>query len=94
MVREALLSRDHFPGRRSARLPDAVVTWNGLPPLARIYSDALGEIASEPGTGRSGNHKAEGFCLIVDRSVPRGRTAPPPQHISELAGFVSALLLS
>jgi type I phosphodiesterase/nucleotide pyrophosphatase len=94
VVREVLLSRDHFPGRRSAQLPDAVVTWNGLPPLARIYSEALGEIASEPGTGRSGNHKAEGFCLIVDRSVPRGRTAPPPQHISELASFVSALLLS
>jgi hypothetical protein len=94
LVHEILLSRDQFPGRRAGQLPDAVVTWNGLPPLSRIYSDTIGELTSEPGTGRAGNHRPDGFCVILNRGARHEKRVPPPQHISELGTFVSALLLS
>jgi predicted AlkP superfamily phosphohydrolase/phosphomutase len=94
MVREILLSRDHFPGGRMGQLPDAVVTWTDCPPLSRIYSDEIGVLATEPATGRSGNHRPDGFCVILDRGAGRRKEVAPPQHISELGTFVSALLLS
>jgi predicted AlkP superfamily phosphohydrolase/phosphomutase len=94
LVREILLSRDHFRGGRMGQLPDAVVTWTGLPPLSRIYSDEIGTLVSEPGTGRTGNHRPDGFCVILDRGAGQGKKVPPPQHISDLGTFVSALLLS
>jgi predicted AlkP superfamily phosphohydrolase/phosphomutase len=94
LVADILLSRDHYPGSRTSHLPDAVVTWTGLPALSRVYSDAVGEIASEPGTGRTGNHRPDGFCIINDRTPGTGKKVSPPQHISELSSFVSAVLLS
>jgi predicted AlkP superfamily phosphohydrolase/phosphomutase len=92
LVREVLLTRDHFPGKRSALLPDAIVTWTGLAPASRIYSAKVGALTSEPGTGRAGNHRSDGFCVIVEGGNGRERHIPPPQHISELGTFVRALL--
>jgi predicted AlkP superfamily phosphohydrolase/phosphomutase len=92
LVREVLLSPDHYPGRRTSLLPDAVVTWNGLPPLSRIHSEEIGALAAELGTGRAGNHLPDGFCVVVNRAVGGGQAIRPPSHISELASFVSSLL--
>ena len=71
VVRDVLLSRDHFPGRRMGVLPDAVVTWSGLIPISRIYSDRIGSLAAEPSTGRAGNHRLDGFCVIVEGAGQR-----------------------
>lgn len=92
LVRDVLLSRDHFPGRRMGLLPDAVVTWSGLPPISRVYSDGIGSLAAEPSTGRAGNHRPDGFCVIVEGARQRERRIPPPSHISELSTFVRTLL--
>ena len=92
LVREVLLSRDQFPGKRTGMLPDAVVTWTGVPPAARIHSEVLGQIVGEPGTGRAGNHRSDGFCVIVDRGTGHTRNVRPPQHISELSTLVAKLL--
>jgi len=92
LVRDVLLSRDHFPGRRMGLLPDAVVTWSGLPPISRVYSDGIGSLAAEPSTGRAGNHRPDGFCVIVEGARQRERRIPPPSHISELSTFICALL--
>ena len=92
LVRDVLLTRDHFPGRRMGLLPDAVVTWTGLPPASRVYSDGTGPLSAEPGTGRAGNHRSDGFCVIVERGAGREQRVSPPRHIAELGGFVCALL--
>jgi len=92
MVRDVFLTRDHFPGKRMAQLPDAVVTWSGIPPIAQVYSDEIGSVAAEPSTGRAGNHRSNGFCVIVEGAQRGEKQVPPPSHISELSSFVSALL--
>jgi hypothetical protein len=92
LVRDVLLSRDRFPGRRMEMLPDAVVTWNRLPPISRVDSDEIGSVAADPSTGRGGNHRPGGFCVIVEGTGQRERRVPPPRHISDLSRFVSALL--
>ena len=92
MVRDVLLTRDHFPGKRMAQLPDAVVMWSGIPPIAQVYSDEIGSVAAEPSTGRAGNHRSNGFCVIVESARRGEKQVPPPSHISELSSFVSALL--
>ena len=92
LVRDVLLTRDHFPGSRAHLLPDAVVTWTGLPPASRISSTRLGTLTIEPGTGRAGNHRPDGFCIIVETGPRREQRLPPPRHISELGAFVCALL--
>lgn len=92
LVRDVLLSRDHFPGSRLELLPDAVVTWSGLPPISQVHSDEIGSLAAEPSTGRAGNHRPDGFCVIVEGARQREWRIPPPSHISELGTFVCALL--
>jgi predicted AlkP superfamily phosphohydrolase/phosphomutase len=92
LVRDVLLSRDHFPGSRTELLPDAVVTWSGLPPISQVHSDEIGSLAAEPSTGRAGNHRPDGFCVIVEGARQRERRIPPPNHISELSTYVCALL--
>jgi predicted AlkP superfamily phosphohydrolase/phosphomutase len=92
LVRDVLLSRDHFPGQRTSLLPDAIVTWTGRAPASQIHSVKLGTLSAEPGTGRAGNHRSDGFCVIVENETGRERRLPPPGHISELGTFVSALL--
>lgn len=92
LVGDVLLSRDHFPGSRMEALPDAVVTWTGLPPVSQVHSDEIGSLAAEPSTGRAGNHRPDGFCVIVEGARQRERRIAPPSHISELSTFVCALM--
>jgi len=92
MVRELLLTRDHFPGSRVGFLPDAVVTWTGLPSAPRIDSPTIGALVAEPATGRAGNHRPDGFCIVVEGMEGQRQGASPPRHISELSTFACTLL--
>jgi predicted AlkP superfamily phosphohydrolase/phosphomutase len=67
LVREAVPLREVFPGRRAERLPDWVVTWAPEAPVAEVCGERLGRLRAELDTGRSGNHRHEGF-LLLDRS--------------------------
>lgn len=78
---------EEFPGRRVDNLPDLVVTWSGAPPTDRIESDRLGPVSGQLATGRSGNHRRDGFCVV---SVP-GREAGPLSDGRDFARFVRSL---
>jgi predicted AlkP superfamily phosphohydrolase/phosphomutase len=80
LVGSVRLMSEAFPGRRVDRLPDVVVTWAGGPPVSRIESEVLGPVTARHSTGRSGNHRRDGFCVV---SVP-GREPPPLTDIRDL----------
>ncbi len=92
LVRDILQARDVFPGRRTAQLPDAIVTWTGAPPASRLHSDTIGDLSAELASGRGGNHRPEGFCVVIRRGTEAGEQWRPA-HIGELAGMVSGHLL-
>ncbi len=92
LVKDVLLSRDRFPGERSNHLPDAVVTWTGVPPALGVRSDALGPLTAKLATGRGGNHRAEGFCIRLEPGATRGEQVPGG-HILDLAPLVLTRLL-
>jgi predicted AlkP superfamily phosphohydrolase/phosphomutase len=92
LVRDVLLSRDQFPGKRSDYLPDAIVTWSGASPASCIQSATLGTITAKLATGRGGNHRAGGFCFRLEPGATRGGQAPAG-HILDLAQFVLTRLL-
>lgn len=92
LVDQVLLARECFPGKRTGYLPDAIVTWSGIEPVSRVRSEALGEVGAELATGRGGNHRSDGFCVVIERDGGEGPRAPAPSHIVELARLVSARL--
>ncbi len=64
IVGELVWTAETFPGNRSTYLPDLVVTWEGQPPQTALESAELGRITARLETGRSGNHRHEGFILV------------------------------
>ena len=82
---------DEFPGERRDRLPDLVVTWNNLPPATELGSDLLGTFHAELKTGRTGNHRADGFA-IVGGHVPERVHGHPLTDIQDLSQFVCCAL--
>ncbi len=89
LVGDIRFALEDFPGSRSQHLPDAIVGWSGGAPVSRVHSELLGELTAEPATGRRGNHRFEGFCVVVERGG-EGREGRAPGHIAELAGMVSS----
>jgi len=59
---------DHFPGPRSTYLPDLSVRWTAMKPVMEARSDRLGTIRANFGTGRSGNHYAPAFAVVMAAS--------------------------
>ena len=92
LVKEITWTRDAFPGAHQRRLPDAVVSWTGVPTVSRIHSPTLGTITAELPTGRSGNHHPDGFAIVVDPRSGRG-VAGPPADIMDLKPMVFQRLL-
>lgn len=89
LVGDVVSAQEMFSGARAHHLPDLVVTWAGAAPAPRLRSDALGEISADLATGRAGNHRPEGFALLVED----GRHGlAPPDDVTALARFASAAL--
>jgi predicted AlkP superfamily phosphohydrolase/phosphomutase len=88
LVKEVSLTGKDFGGKRSSYLPDAVVSWSNHPPVSRIESDMLGSVRMEPSTGRTGNHRPEGFAIFVEP----GRTRPAQNAQGEIADLASMVL--
>jgi predicted AlkP superfamily phosphohydrolase/phosphomutase len=89
LVSDVRFAGDDYPGGRSHHLPDAIVRWDGRPPVSRVRSDGLGEIRGEVGTGRGGNHRFEGFCVVVEIR-PGAAENSGPRHIKDLAARARA----
>jgi hypothetical protein len=87
LVDAVRVASDEFPGARSHHLPDLIVTWTGVPPAAAATSDGLGTVSGTIATGRTGNHRPDGFCVVLE---PEGATtaSPAPAHIADLAPLV------
>jgi predicted AlkP superfamily phosphohydrolase/phosphomutase len=83
LVESVRLAGDVFPGARLDHLPDLIVTWAGHTPVSRVESRLLGPITADHATGRSGNHRRDGFCVV---SVP-GREPSTLTDIRDLAAF-------
>lgn len=79
--------QDHFPGPRSDYLPDLSVRWTRMEPVMEARSDRLGTIRAHFGTGRSGNHHAPAFAVVMaparDAAAFGGL-----KHTADLAGGV------
>jgi hypothetical protein len=80
-----------FSGTRDEYLPDVFVTWRDTPSSDQTRSDRLGLLPQESQTGRTGNHSADGFAVIVSPAC--GLTGLPPLNsVTELARWVTAAL--
>src|SRR5262249_3943437 len=91
LLKEVAFTGEEFGGERSVYLPDVVVSWGDRLSSARITSSALGSIELKPPTGRTGNHRPDGFAIVVDPQRPRA--GPIPQgEIVDLAPMVRRLL--
>jgi stage V sporulation protein SpoVS len=92
LVKDIVSLADLYPGSQSDRLPDLVVLWNDLEPATEIYSDRLGRFTARLGTGRTGNHRADGFVVLAGDRRPVEQ-APPLNHIVDLPSFVRNLFV-
>jgi predicted AlkP superfamily phosphohydrolase/phosphomutase len=97
LVRETVRVERRLPeGPGRNRLPDLIVDWSPTPAARhrRIVSQHLGEIAwPTPGrhpSGRSGNHRSEGFYLALGAGLAPG--AGPEGDILDLAPTVMSRL--
>jgi predicted AlkP superfamily phosphohydrolase/phosphomutase len=90
LAKEIRLTKQVFPGRRTDYLPDVIVQWAPGAPATRIVSEKLGSLEATRATGRGGNHRPQGFCLILGWDERR-RPAPTPKHITDLAGLADTL---
>ncbi|HYL93090.1 MAG TPA: alkaline phosphatase family protein [Alphaproteobacteria bacterium] len=90
LAKEILLTHRVFPGRRTDCLPDLIVQWGPTAPATRIVSKNLGLLQATQATGRGGNHRPQGFCVILGWDE-RHRRAPSPKHITDLAGIADCV---
>ncbi len=88
LVKDIFFATKEFAGDRSIFLPDMIVTWTGASPADRIISNKLGVLKAELATGRSGNHRAGGFCVFLGPDASPGPEVLPT-HIKDLARIIS-----
>ena len=91
LVKDMVLTSEQCAGERSDYLPDLVVSWADREPASRIRADDRGAITLRPPTGRSGNHRPDGFAIIVEPGRDRGGQAAPGDMV-DLAPMVTRLL--
>ena len=91
LAKEVIFLTERFSGSRNQYLPDVIVLWQKLTPARAIHSPRLGSFIGELATGRGGNHRSDGFAVVVDN---RSEAAQPPhlKHIVDLSRFVQNLL--
>lgn len=89
LVKDLVWTADTFPGVRRNHLPDLIITWNIAEQATAVQSKALGMIESRPATGRSGNHRPDGFCALAGETYV---DLAGVNQISDLAQFASSIL--
>jgi predicted AlkP superfamily phosphohydrolase/phosphomutase len=91
IIRDIVPAQQIFPGVRSELLPDFILRWTDHYPVSAVHSPALGLIQATPDTGRTGEHRPDGFAFILGPALKKGGL-PPLSHNSEFPRFVSHLL--
>jgi predicted AlkP superfamily phosphohydrolase/phosphomutase len=86
LVKDVVAVTDHYRGAAVPRLPDLIVRWSDVPPVQRVNS-AFGLIDGDPGTGRGGNHRSDGFQIVLQPAEHRAAEAEP-MDITALASMV------
>ena len=87
----------HFPardweGERAFLLPDIVVEWDAnLPAIDTALHPAGIEITGRRSTGRTGNHRFEGFCAVLEAG-DETRPFVMPDHVKGLGALARTLL--
>jgi predicted AlkP superfamily phosphohydrolase/phosphomutase len=88
LVRAVCSGAEQFPGKRTDRLADLIVVWTGIAPAA-LAKSTLGTIRAELDTGRGGNHREQGFQIVlqpgkyqavVERPLPSLEMGPRIVH--------------
>jgi len=73
--------------------PDLFGSWRNIEGSNQARSNRLGILQPEPPTGRSGNHTADGFAVIISSSRDFDKM-PALQDITDLAPFIRMKLTS
>ena len=84
LVDELVAAAKVFPGERSDLLPDLIVTWGEQSPVTTVDARELGCFKAKFATGRSGNHRHEGFA-IVQKPDPSYTEWQSVGHIKDMA---------
>lgn len=90
-----LVERVSFPtqdwtGQKRHFLPDIVAEWyEDLPSIETAVHPSGARIKAMRDTGRSGNHRFCGFCVM---RVSDAQPPAPPGHIKDLGGLAKSLL--
>jgi predicted AlkP superfamily phosphohydrolase/phosphomutase len=91
LVQDVIAAQTVFPGIRSHILPDFVVTWTNLEPATKIHSRRLHDLTAKLETGRSGNHRHEGFVVIVEaEQTQTASDSIDVKHITDLAPLLQS----
>jgi predicted AlkP superfamily phosphohydrolase/phosphomutase len=91
IVRDILPAPALFPGARQDLLPDFILRWTDEYPADEVQSPELGLIRAAPDSGRTGEHRPDGFAVLFGRGVKEGGL-PPFAHNRDFPNFVSHLL--
>ena len=91
LIEEVCLMNQRHTGARSHHLPDVILKWKKVPEVTAVHSDILGELTTERATGRGGNHRPEGFCLLLGDGL--GPESQKLRHIADLAPMILGKLL-
>jgi len=91
LIEEVYLINQKDTGARSHHLPDVILRWKKVPEVSAVHSDILGSLTTERATGRGGNHRPEGFCIVLGDGL--GTEFQKPPHIADLAPMIVEKLL-
>lgn len=87
VVRDVVAPAALWPGPRAANLPDLVVLWARQAPATALQSARLGRIEARLATGRTGEHRGDGFVWIDGAAAD-----PAPGDVTDFAAFTRACL--
>lgn len=91
ILRDVVVAAEALPGARSDLLPDLILRWSDHYPTTRVDSPELGSFDAMPETGRTGEHRPEGFAVVLGPALGRD-DLPPLAHNQDFRRFVSHLL--
>jgi hypothetical protein len=86
LIDKVCLTNQTHTGTRSHHLPDVILRWKKVPEVSSVHSDILGSLNINRATGRGGNHRPEGFCIVLGEGL--GRNSKRPNHIADLAPMI------